>query len=69
MNSPPMARRPRILPDPIARAIEGLLDQVTVLRARVVALEQELETTTAVPRKSEESRATQTSQPPAGDPA
>ena len=57
------------LPDPIARAIEGVLDQVTVLRARVVALEQELETTTAVPRKSEESRATQTSQPPAGDPA
>ena len=57
------------LPDPIARAIEGLLEQVTVLRARVVALEQELESTTAVPAESEESRAARTPQPPAGDPA
>ncbi len=55
------------LPDPFARAIEGLLEQVTVLRARVVALEQELESTTGVRSEPEEARTSPT--PPAGDPA
>lgn len=33
------------LPDPVARAIEGLLDQISRLQARITVLESEVETT------------------------